>query len=71
MSERERATQLLNAVPDYKIEYAIMFLQGLLAGEDVPNETTVEAMRELENGGGESFDTLEELQGFKEFVSEL
>ncbi len=28
MSERERAAQLLNAVPDYKIEYTIMFLQG-------------------------------------------
>ncbi len=38
-----------------------MFLQGLLAGEDVPNETTVEAMMELENGGGESFDTLDGL----------
>ena len=28
MSKREQAIQLLNSVPDYKLEYVIAFLQG-------------------------------------------
>ena len=55
MSNRERAMQLLEAVPDYKIEYVIAYLQGVTAGDEIlekiPNEETVEAMQELENGG--------------------
>ena len=60
MSNRERAMQLLEAVPDYKIEYVIAYLQGVTAGdgilEKIPNEETVEAMQELENGGGTVFE---------------
>lgn len=55
MSDRERAKQLLDSVPDYKIQYVIAYLQGVTAGENVPNEETLEAMQELENGGGEHF----------------
>ena len=61
MSEREKAIQLLNAVPDYKMGYVIAYLQGAAAGEDEPNAETIAAMQELENGGGECFDTLGEL----------
>ena len=61
MSEREKAIQLLNAVPDYKMGYVIAYLQGAAAGEDEPNSETIAAMQELENGGGECFDTLGEL----------
>ncbi len=61
MSDREKAVQLLNAVPDYKIQYVIAYLQGVTAGEEIPNADTISAMQELENGGGESFDTLDEL----------
>ncbi len=61
MSEREKAIQLLNAVPDYKMGYVIAYLQGAAAGEDEPNAETIAAMQELENGGGECFDTLDEL----------
>ncbi|EOS38713.1 hypothetical protein D3Z53_12040 [Lachnospiraceae bacterium] len=60
MSNRERAMQLLEAVPDYKIEYVIAYLQGVTAGDEIlekiPNEETVEAMQELENGGGTVFE---------------
>lgn len=42
MSNRERAMQLLEAVPDYKIEYVIAYLQGVTAGneisEKIPND---------------------------------
>lgn len=47
MSEREQAIQLLNAVPDYKMGYVIAYLQGTVAGEDVPNAETTAAMQEL------------------------
>lgn len=33
MSELERAQQLLNTIPDYKLGYAISLLQGLAAGD--------------------------------------
>ncbi len=56
MSERERAIQLLNDVPDYKMGYVIAYLQGAVIGEDeTPNAETLAAMQELENGGGEVF----------------
>ncbi len=55
MSDRERAIQLLEEVPDYKIKYVIAYLQGVTAGEDEPNLETKEAMRELEEGNGEEF----------------
>lgn len=60
MSNRERAMQLLEAVPDYKIEYVIAYLQEVAARDEItekiPNEETVEAMQELENGGGTVFE---------------
>ena len=62
MSEREQTYQLLDALPDNKIAYVIGYLQGLMAEEVCePNAETIAAMHELENGGGECFDTLDEL----------
>ena len=55
MSERERVNKLLDQVPDYKLAFVIAYLQGLTAGEDIPNEETIQAMKELEEGGGEVF----------------
>lgn len=49
MSNREKAVQLLAAVPDYKIGYVIAYLQGLTEDEEVPNEETIEAMKEAED----------------------
>ena len=34
MSNRERLLELANHVPDYKIKYAIAYLQGLTVDED-------------------------------------
>ena len=62
MSDREMAMQLLEAVPDYQIRYVIAFLQKIVTcGDGIPNEETIKAMREMENGGGECFDSLDEL----------
>ena len=55
MSKRERVYQLLDTVPDSKIDYIIGFIQGLTVEDyDELNGETLEAMRELENGGGET-----------------
>lgn len=59
MSERERAQQLLDSVPDYKIQYVIAYLQGVTAGEEMPNDETLEAFAEIDEmkrtGSGEHF----------------
>ncbi len=49
MNDREKAAQLLDTVPDYKIGYVVAYLQGLTEDEEVPNEETIEAMREAED----------------------
>lgn len=33
MSDKEKALELLEKVPDYKLGYVIAFMQGLIAGE--------------------------------------
>ena len=47
MSELERAQQLLNTIPDYKLGYAISFLQGLAAG-DISTINTVKLDKAVE-----------------------
>lgn len=62
MSDREQVYQLLDTVPDNKISYIIGYIQGLtVEGNKKPNAETIAAFEELENGGGEFFDTLDEL----------
>ena len=61
MSDREKAIQILNEIPDYKIGYIVTYLQGYLHGvtdgEEIPNAETLEVIREgdemLENGTGQ------------------
>ena len=65
MSDRERAIQLLNAVPDYKIGYVVAYLQGVTAGEDEPNAETraafAEGDRMLEDGTGQRYTNTKDL----------
>lgn len=56
MSEREQAIQLINEIPDYKMGYIVAYLQGAVIGTEEPNAETIEAIKELESGGGEYFD---------------
>lgn len=63
MSDREKAIQILNDIPDYKIGYIVSYLQGYLHGitdgEEIPNEETLEAFKEgdemLANGTGKRY----------------
>lgn len=48
MSEREKALQLLNSVPDYKLGYVVAYLQGVTVGEDEPNEETLASFQEVD-----------------------
>ncbi|MCI9020991.1 MAG: hypothetical protein HFH32_09655 [Eubacterium sp.] len=48
MSERVIARQLLDTVPDYKLDYVIAYLQGVTVGEEEPNEDTVKAFLEVD-----------------------
>lgn len=55
MSNKEKAIQLLDQIPESKMYYIIGILEGAAIPDEEPNEETIEAMRELENGGGEVF----------------
>lgn len=65
MSDRERAMQLLDAVPDYKIGYVVAYLQGVTAGEDEPNTETIAAFEEgdkiLVDGTGQKYTNTKDL----------
>ena len=60
MSKRERALQLLEAVPDYKLGYVVAYLQGTIVGTDEPNDVTREAFEEIDEmkrtGRGQHFE---------------
>lgn len=65
MSDREKAMQLLEAVPDYKIGYVVAYLQGVTAGEDEPNAETIAAFAEgdkiLAEGTGQRYTNTKDL----------
>lgn len=62
MSEREKLYQLLDTVPDNKISYVIGYIQDLTVEEQIePNAETIAALKELEDGGGECFNSPGEL----------
>lgn len=49
MSDREKLFQLVDAIPDYKLCYAITYLQGLTDGGRAElNKETLEAIEEAE-----------------------
>ena len=61
MSNRELAKSLIDQIPESKLYYIVAYLQGAAIPDETPNAETIAAMKELEDGGGECFDTLDEL----------
>lgn len=55
MSNRELAKSLIDQIPERKLFYIISYLQGAAVPDEIPNAETLEAMAELESGGGISF----------------
>ena len=41
MSEKERAIQLLDKVPEYKMGYVLAYIQGITADEDAKHSLCV------------------------------
>lgn len=55
MSNRELAKSLIDQIPEGRLLYVIPYLQGAAIPDEIPNAETLEAMAELDNGGGEHF----------------
>lgn len=55
MGYKELAKNLIDQIPESKMYYIIAYLQGAAIPEEIPNAETLEAMQELENGGGTVF----------------
>lgn len=55
MSNKEFAKSLIDQIPESKLFYIISFLQGAAIPEEEPNAETLEAITELEQGGGFQF----------------
>lgn len=49
MSEKELAIQLLNSLPDYKLGYAVAYLQGLNADEAADDKYCASLIQNYEN----------------------
>lgn len=59
MSEREMLLHEIESIPDYQVRYLLGVIHGLNA--EIPNDATIEAMKEMENGQYKEFDTVDEL----------
>ncbi len=55
MSDKERAIQLLDHIPEWKMNYVLGFLEGVAIPEGIPNTETLEAFDEINRGDGISF----------------
>lgn len=55
MSNREYAKNLIDQIPESKLFYIIAYLQGAAVPDETPNNETLEAFAELNNGGGISY----------------
>lgn len=55
MSTRDFAKSLIDQIPDSRLYYVISYLQGAAVPDETPNIETLEAIAELESGGGHRF----------------
>ena len=60
MSNREQVLQMINTMPEYKIDGLLGFLRAFLyGGDDIPNAETIAAMQEvnemIRTGSGQHF----------------
>ena len=65
MSNKERAIQLLDQVPESKMYYVIGFLEGVVVPDEIPNSETLAAFAEVDEmkktGAGQRFNNLDDL----------
>ena len=65
MSNKELAIQLLDRIPETKMDYIIGVLEGAAIPDEVPNDETLAAFAEVDEmkrtGSGQKFDDLDDL----------
>ena len=65
MSNKERAIQLLDQIPESKMYYVIGFLEGVAVPDEIPNSETLAAFAEVDDmkktSTRQSFNNLDEL----------
>ena len=55
MSNRELAKSLIDQIPESRLFYVVAYLQGAAVPDETPNAETLDAMAELDSGGGHRF----------------
>lgn len=55
MSNREFAKTLIDQIPESRLFYVVAYLQGAAVPDETPNADTLEAIAELNSGGGHQF----------------
>ena len=60
MSNRELAKSLIDRIPEGKLLYVVAYLEGVtvpneMPDDEIPNDETLAAFAELDNGGGHRF----------------
>ena len=55
MSNRELAKNLIDQIPESRLFYVVAYLQGAAVPDETPNAEPLEAMAELDSGGGHRF----------------
>ena len=65
MSNKERAVQLLNRIPESRMYYVLSFLEGAAIPDETPNEETIAAFADVDklkkNHSGQKFNNLDDL----------
>lgn len=65
MSNKERAIQLLERIPESKMYYIISILEDAATQDEIPNEETLKAFDEIDEmkrtGSGQRFNNLDAL----------
>lgn len=65
MSNKERAIQLLERIPESKMYHIISILEDVISQDEIPNEETLMAFEEIDEmkrtGSGQRFNNLDDL----------
>lgn len=65
MSNKERAIQLIEHIPESKMYYVLGFLEGVAVPDETPNDETLAAFAEVDEmkktKAGQRFDNLDDL----------
>ena len=61
LAERDELEQAIRSLPDQQVRVVLEFVRDLEEEEHVPNAETLEAIREIREGRGQRFSSVEEM----------